>query len=76
MLVSVNFYIPFSWSSFGVIVLPSTSWRVYFPAVIKEKYLGVQPSSSVFITTQKPGKESKEAIKKEMADLGIHLHAI
>lgn len=64
MLVAVNFYIPFSWSSFGVIVLPSTSWRAYFPAVTKEKYLEVRPSSSVFITTQKPGKETKKLSKE------------
>lgn len=74
MLVAVNFYIPFSWGSSGVIVLPTTSWKAYFPAVTKEKYLEVRPFSSVFLTTQKPGKESKEVIKKKMADLGIQLH--
>lgn len=68
VLVAVNFYVPFSWSSFGVIfgviVLPSSAWRRYFPAVTKAKYLDVRPSSSAFITTQKLGKESKEVIKK------------
>lgn len=59
MLVAVNFYIPLSWSSFGVIVMPSASWRADFPAVTKEKYLEVRPSSSVFITTQKLEEKAK-----------------
>lgn len=45
--------------------MPSTFWRAYFPAVTKEKYLEVRPSSSVFITTQKLGGKSKEFIKKK-----------
>lgn len=45
--------------------MPSTSWRAYFPAVTKEKYLEVRPSSSVFITTQKLGGKSKEFVLKK-----------
>lgn len=59
----MNFYMPFSCSSFGVIVLPSSAWRGYVPAVTKEKYLDVRPSSSGFVATHKLGKESKEVIK-------------
>jgi len=64
MVVAVNFYIAFSWSSFKVIVLPSISWKAYFPAVTEEKYLEVRPSSSVVITTQKQERKAKKLSKK------------
>lgn len=56
--------------------MPSTSWRAYFPAVTKEKYLEVRPSRSVFITTEKLGAESTEFMLKKGWQVWAHTFTI